>query len=200
MTSAEPKADKAARVAEAVLKLVAQGGVESVRYSKLARAAGVSRAWIYKFAPKRDELLLFAVDHFGRIFTSLDEPHPRFLSREDWLDASARRFARLLADAERRPMVVQLYFRFRGTPTLAGKRIAEVERLEGHREGQALGELFGIPKEKVELASELIGGMRMGLAHAWSCGVLSQLTSSEALTATFRQVVDRMLADLTARP
>ena len=196
----DQKTEKVSRLAEAVLRLVAQAGVEGLTFSKLARAAGVSRAWIYKYGGTRDELLAFATDYFGKIFTSLEAQPGNYLSERQWLEGTTESFGALLEHTRMHPLVVMLYFRFRGTPTLLGKRIARVEATQANHEIVQLRALFLLSLPEARRVSEVLGNIRMGLAHAWAYGELKDLAAVGEVKIHFRDAIEGVLQGLKRRP
>jgi AcrR family transcriptional regulator len=185
----DEKSDKVVRLAEAVLKLVAQSGTDGLTVTRLSRAAGVSRSWIYKYGGTQEELLAFTTDHFGKIFTSLERSSGQVSTEAEGRRLTTENFGTLLEHTARQPLVVLLYFRFRGTPTPIGKRIDRIEELQATQEVAQLQVLYKISQAQARRAAELIGSTRMGLAHAWAYGDLEELASFAEAKSHFQDAV-----------
>jgi AcrR family transcriptional regulator len=193
MADSADKSDKMARLAEATLRLVAQFGDKGMGFSRLARAAGVSRAWIYKYWGTREELIAFATDHFGAAFTMQGNARPPAASAKEWLDGVTTDFAQLLERTRAHPLVLALYFRFRGSQTPIGKRIARVEAIQADREIAELRRLYGLSRADGARMAEIIGSIRMGLAHSWSVGELTAVSTAAQAASHFRAALEGLL-------
>lgn len=192
--SKQEKAERSARAAEAALKLIEKHGLERLTIAQVARLAKISRPWIYKYiGPSQNELIEFAVDHFGRILSAMDERlNPK--NPQEWIAATRFGTVNLLDMAAERPWLVTLYFRYRGTQTVPGKRIDQVEgqylRIFATEIQTALG--FGA-KYSHFLASSILA-VRMGLAHQW----VTSSSSTPATKAKLLELVEAILIRMVA--
>lgn len=159
------KLGKMERVAEHTLRLVLRHGLDAITHAKVARAAGVSRPWLYKYIGReRSDLVASAADHFGLRLAELDQ-RPRCDTRAHWTADSVEGLATMVQHAARAPWVLPLYYRHIGTGDPIGERIAELERryldastLELTRAGIASG-------PRARTIAELVHAMRIGLVH-----------------------------------
>jgi AcrR family transcriptional regulator len=165
---------KFVKLAEELMILIARHGIAGVTTSKLARAANVSRAWIYKYIGKdKADLMKFAVDHFGRMFAELDKP-VQGSDPKSWIDAALDHVENLLKLAERYPWFTQLYYRFRGSENVIGERISEIERAYFTKQVKEMSSALGSDAPRGLLVAEILTAFRLGLAHAWTTGNLKK--------------------------
>ena len=74
-TDKDSKQEKLEKVAAACLSIVHAQGPRALTLSRVARSAGVSRAWIYKYiGGSHDELIECAAEYFGKIYSRLEKP------------------------------------------------------------------------------------------------------------------------------
>lgn len=115
------------RVAEAVAALVAQGGTARVTPSAVARRAGVSRPWLYKYlGADREALLTHATSLYAAAFADLGRARPAS-HPEAWREAIGDATRDGLRDAVAAPWCVTLYFRHRHAPDPVGRAIRDAE-------------------------------------------------------------------------
>lgn len=169
------------KVCEAALRLIAVHGTERLTHTLLAKSAGVSRAWIYKYlGPDKDDLIDFAVDQFGKMFSELERPS--FVkSKTDWKNSFLLGLRHLLQDSEKYPWILTLYFRYKGTKTRIGIRIQKVEKLYVKKSQNELEKVFGMNPTRAKLMAELLISMRMGLSHAWSTELKGKSSEDDVL-------------------
>jgi DNA-binding transcriptional regulator YbjK len=169
--SATPKStkeDKQLAVSVAVLEVIEKDGLLGVTHSKVARKSGVSRAWIYEYIGKEKSALTeFAADvfagHFARVkITDLpktkDELEERLKEGIDFLFASV----------ELSPVLIKLYFRFRGMANPLGQVIEKYEKQWLDRASKTLVKVLDMPAEQAATLAELILTLRMGFAHRFA--------------------------------
>ena len=128
---APPDTDKEARfhaVSEAVVRSLLRGGPDDLRYATIARNAGVSRAWLYKYFGKdTSELLHFAARLFGEAFVDLDRPIEAD-DAEAWREEVVANTLRGFADVEAHPWTMQLYFRYRHDRGVLGQSLRDLRQ------------------------------------------------------------------------
>lgn len=186
------KTDKLIRLAEAVLRLIDAHGMKGVTTTNLSRAAKVTRPWIYKYIGRsKDDLIRFAVDHFGRSVAEMDRPM-KFSSRAEWIQASVDHVAHVLKSTSRYPWFTSLYFKYRGTPTLLGSRIADVESAYFQKQAAEMSATLKTPTERAYLVAEVLTAFRMGLMHSWQSGGLGR-AGGEVLTRGLLKVLEQWL-------
>ncbi len=123
------------RVAWAVATALLRKGEAGLRVSDIARRAGVSRAWVYKyFGRNTTDILLYSLRLFGSAFAapSVDEG----CDVEGWREGIAVGMAKGLQDVQKVPWCVAVYFRYRHAhgpfaDALRAVESAELERWRG---------------------------------------------------------------------
>ena len=110
-------------VAEAVAALIAQGGPSRVTVSAVARRAGVSRPWIYKYFGQDPAAM---VNHAARLYAEAFSDLGRSRATADvptWRLHLVEATRNGLRDTVLAPWCVQLYFRHRHAPDAVGQTI-----------------------------------------------------------------------------
>ncbi|MGE0616121.1 MAG: TetR/AcrR family transcriptional regulator [Bacteriovoracia bacterium] len=164
------KSEKMIHVAQCTLSIIQVHGTEGVNHSRLARSAGVSRAWLYKyFGSSREALIEFAIDYFGKLFAEME--HERGLrGAREWVAETKQGLDRMLRDTARYPWLIPIYFRYKGTSSPMGRCIARLEKLYFEKHSRELMSVFKSDREKAYLLSQVLTSFRMGLAQAWQTG------------------------------
>ncbi len=165
MSAINTKEQKQLSVSIAALEVIEAEGLGGVTYSKVARKAKVSRAWIYEYIGKEKSALIeYAADvlasHFARVKQTEIPTTRAELERlaEDGTDF-------LFSSVELNPVIIQLYFRFRGTKNPIGDVILKHEKQWLSKSTKTLVDVLGLPKEQAGLLTEFILTLRMGFAH-----------------------------------
>lgn len=193
MTTASSKDEKSQRVAEAILRIVAQLGVGGVTFARLAKSAGVSRSWLYKYVGKsREELLAFAVVYFGRMFSDLKTPDVQ-RTKSQWRTDVVEGFERLLTRAETYPAVIRLFFELEGTGGHLGRCLEELNERHADRERLELMRIYGKTAKEARSVSEALSVLRLALAHAWVHGRLGKRCSRAEVLAMFERMFAALL-------
>lgn len=162
------KERKQLAVSIAALEVIESDGLGGVTYSKVARKAGVSRAWIYEYiGSEKSELIEYAAEvlagHFARIkLTELPKTRADLeIQLEEGIDF-------LFTSVELTPVIARLYFRFRGTSNPIGEVIQKHEKQWLAKASKTLVEILGMPKEQAGLLAEFVLTLRMGFAHRFA--------------------------------
>jgi len=158
------KEDKTLAVSKAVLEVIERDGLLGITHSKVARKAGVSRAWIYEYIGKDHNVLTeFAADVLAGYFARVKFALPK--SKEQ-LQTQATEGLNFLFDAAvEDPVPIKLYFRFRGSKTPLGDVIKKHEKQWLTTAATTLEKLLEIPAEHAALIAELTLTLRLGFAH-----------------------------------
>lgn len=130
--SEDTKQARFERVAHAVVSTLLRGGPEALKVATIARRAGVSRAWIYKyFGSSHGDLLAFTAREFGAHFADLEASHaaPTVAAWRDGIREATRKGLRDTAAA---PWLLTLRFRYRDDRSVLGETIRDLEAR--HRE------------------------------------------------------------------
>ncbi len=158
------KQDKQFKVSQAVLELVEKDGLNGLTYSKVARRSGVSRAWIYEYVgAAKPALTAFAAEvlahHFSRADRALPKTRPELEKQlQDGVEF-------LFDSAAVSPVVVKLYFRYRGSENPIGNVIGKYEKKWLQTAQKTLVEVLHLPAGHAALLAELILTLRLAFAH-----------------------------------
>lgn len=172
------KARKFERVAQAIAALLSSHGVRGITISAVARKAGVSRPWVYKYVGRDSAAVLaFAVQHFAAYFAELGsqgEP-PEGTTWETWMEGG---LGRITAKAAVNPAPLRLYFQFAAAPNRLGELLAPA--LAAHRRGQRslMEKRFSLGKDEAQLFSLLWDAIRLGAAFEASIAGEGDLSDS----------------------
>ncbi|MEO5667753.1 MAG: hypothetical protein ABIR96_06835 [Bdellovibrionota bacterium] len=170
--SGEDKQKKLDRVAKSILSIVVRFGFENLSPSRLARAAQVSRPWVYKYIGGSKEALSgFAVEHFGKLLAQLDTV-VKPTNIEFFRDDEIVRLENALNFAEQNPEIIAIYYRYKGTPTSLGKAIEKVENEYRQAKIYQIRETFKLSQSDAEIYTEILSSLKMGLCHKWISGDL----------------------------
>lgn len=193
MPSHNEKAQKAERVAEAALKLIDKVGLGRLTVAQVARTSKISRPWIYKYVgSSQDELIDFAVAHFGRVMSAMDgRSNPS--SGEEWVAATLRGTGAFLDLVEKRPWLVSIYFRYRGTDTVPGRRIDRLEDEYLRIFSSEIQKSMGLGLKYAHFLSSSIMAVRLGLAHQWVTTPKRDAIHREKLLQLVEAVLRRMV-------
>lgn len=163
--SADNKQDKMSLLAEKTLQLVDLHGLDAVTFTRVSQLTNISRPWIYKYiGNKKEDLLEFAINHFGRIFAAL-EGRAIPLNENDWLNSINFRFEHLLNISDQYPWAISIFMHYRGTNTPLGKRIEQIE--DEHRRVSVLEMKLSLKLSEPEIYNciDAMRALRMGLIH-----------------------------------
>jgi len=123
----ETKEAKMIQAAECALQIFAQEGLENLSFTKVSQRCKISRAWLYKYIGQSPRHLLdFAVDHFGKAFTVLEQ-RPPVLHQQSLVNNIHAGVQRVFDYAEKSPWIIRIYYRYAGTNTALGERIQNIE-------------------------------------------------------------------------
>lgn len=175
----EDKQQKLDRVAKSILSIVARFGFESLTPSRLARATGVSRPWVYKYiGGSKEDLSSFAIDHFGKLFTKLDGG-TKPASIEFFQEDEIQRTEKSLEFAIDNPEIIQIYYRFKGTPTIMGKAIEKIEKEYRKSKEFQIMETFNIDKTQAKIFTDILKSFKMSLCHQLISGSTTAYSKEE---------------------
>lgn len=166
--SRNTKEDKQLAVSVAILEVIEREGLLGVTHSKVSRRSGVSRAWIYEYIGKEKSALIeFAAEvlasHFARA-QMMDLPKTKAE-----LERQLKEGTDFLFDSiELSPVIIKLYFRFRGTENPIGLVIEKHENQWLSGAAKTAMEVLHLPEEQAVIVSELILTLRLGFAHRFA--------------------------------
>lgn len=154
-------------VAEAVAALIAQGGPARVTVSAVARRAGVSRPWIYKyFGQDPAALVAHAVRRYAEAFSDLGRSRAA-ADVPAWRAHLAEATRDGLRDAVKAPWCVQLYFRHRHAPDVVGQTIRDVEQAYVERFLDEMPAGLCVDSSAARRFVEVFTAARLGVFHRW---------------------------------
>jgi hypothetical protein len=162
--SKDSKEIKQRAVSKAVLEIVEMQGLSGITHSKVSRRSKVSRAWIYEYIGKEKvDLAKFAAQIFGEQFARVGGDLPKNASEiRRQLDEGIH----FLFDcAVEDPVIIRLYFRFRGASNALGEIIERYERIWLESAVKKLEDFAKLPREQCLRLADLMLALRLGSCH-----------------------------------
>jgi len=176
------KEDKQFAVSIAILEVIEKDGLLGVTHSKVARKSKVSRAWIYEYIGKEKSALVeFAAEvfasHFARAkLTELPKTKSELENRlKEGTDF-------LFTSVSLSPVVIKLYFRFRGTNNPIGDVIQKHEKQWLGSASKTLFEVLHMPQKQASILAELMLILRLGFAHRFATSAKPEESRQRAKT------------------
>lgn len=161
------KEDKQRAVSKAILEVIEKDGLTGITHSKVSRKSGVSRAWIYEYVGKqKNDLIEFGAEAFASDFVraKLELPKNREQLEKQLKEGIDFVFNTVALD----PVIIKLYFRFRGTDNPVGNVIGKYEKQWFEGAQKTITEILGIPSEQASILAELVMTLRLGFAHRFA--------------------------------
>jgi hypothetical protein len=161
---ATSKEEKYFSVSLAILKHILEKGFTDLNVSRVAKTSKVSRAWIYQYlGANKEDLLKAASVHLSQYFSRSEYTLPK--TRAEFISQIYDGNEFVFQVAQKEPMFVQAYFKFKGMDNSLGLVVSEYENLwkKSYR-GSFMG-FFGFTKAKASLYLNQILILRMGYAH-----------------------------------
>lgn len=152
-------------VSVAILEIIESDGLLGVTHSKVARKSKVSRAWIYEYIGKeKNSLIEFGADvfaaHLSRVaLTAIPKTKEELKKQIE----DGEKF--LFDSVEQNPVIIKLYFRFRGTTNPVGKMIQKYETQWLKSAAKSVVEVLDLSPDSATLLVESILTLRLGFAH-----------------------------------
>jgi hypothetical protein len=152
-------------VSIAILEVIESDGLLGVTHSKISRKSKVSRAWIYEYiGNEKSALIEFGADvfsgHLARV-ALVDLPKTK-----ESLQLQMKEGVGFLFDSvEHNPLIIKLYFRFRGTANPVGKVIQKYEKQWLENATKTIAAILGLPTDRASLIAETMMTLRLGFAH-----------------------------------
>ncbi len=168
------KAQKFEDVTRVLFALLQTAAPSKITHSLVAKKAGVSRAWLYKYiGADRDALIEMAVRHLGKRLTERDLGD--VIETKDQLTKSiVLGMNRMFENTKAHPWFIPVYFKYRGAHGVVGQAIADVEQDYISRQALHFQKVFKYPRRQAVIAAEVLTSFRMGLAFSWQNGELSK--------------------------
>lgn len=184
-------------VAQAVAAIVSAGGVARITVSAVARRAGVSRPWIYKYLGDDPAVL---VAHAAKLYAEAFSDLARSRKADDvptWRALVIEATRDGLRDTLVAPWCVSLYFRHRHAPDPIGETIREVERRYLQVFVADLPQ--GLRGAMAESFAEVFLATRLGVYHRWLDPAVRARWSEDVVLHELSAILDGWIARGGAR-
>lgn len=182
-------------VAWAMATSLLRSSPDEVTVADLARKAGVSRAWIYKYmGDDPEQRLAFTVRLFGEAFASPadEQPCPDAAAWRARVESGTRKG---FDDVLKVPWCVLVYVRYRQSRHPLGRMIRNLEQLE-------VASFIGrMPAEvrsdhaRAQAFAWAFHAARLGTLHQWLDPDFREAVGTEPLVDTLMGMVDRYLRE-----
>ena len=161
------KAEKIECVAEWTLRIIDVHGLESLSFARVARAARVSRPWLYKYIGRsKDELVEVAARRYGNLVAGADR-RPSLGSREEWIHDTMSNTQRLFVHTRERPWMLRIYYQYKGTNTTLGHVILDLETRYLDTHTREISHVWDMPEDEARIFAESLMAARLGMAHRY---------------------------------
>lgn len=158
------KEEKLLAVSVAVLEVIEKDGVLGVTHSKVSRKSGVSRAWIYEYIGQdKNAFIKFAAESVAGYFSRIQMTLPA--DKEQLKSQLGDGIQFLFDSAIKDPVIVKIYFRFRGTGNAIGKVIEKYESQWTKIATKSAAKILNVPDGQAALIAETALTLRLGFAH-----------------------------------
>lgn len=159
------KTDKQLAVSRAILEVIEKDGFLGVTHSKVSRLSKVSRAWIYEYIGKeKSSLVEFAAEVFAENISRINLTNLPKNKLE--LSHQLNEAINYLFDlSEQNPVVIKLYFRFRGTQNPIGQVIQKYEMQWLKSATKVTVKVLQVSSSQAQSIAELVLTLRLGFAH-----------------------------------
>jgi AcrR family transcriptional regulator len=181
-------------VADAVVTILLDQGPEALRYARLSRESGVSRAWLYKYFGKdRSALLDFAARSLGGAFAELEVSRPTDSTRA-WRSSIRSGTEQALDDALATPWVVNMWFRFRHDDGPIGAAMREIESRHVSKFVAEMPRSFARRKAAAGRFARVFTATRFGAYFLWLDERYRAEHSRDVVVAEVMRPVDSFVA------
>lgn len=187
------KEKKQFAVSLAILDIIDQEGLHKLTHSKVARHSKVSRAWIYEYMGKeKQDLIEIATEVIGSFFARFSKMEQPSTS-EDLLAQLKDGAEFIYQTVTSYPVIIKLYYNFRGTNTPIGVTISKYEKHWLEFIAKNLVKIYKMPSKRAATIAYILLTLRMGLAHKIVSSpapakVIEE--NREALELIYRQVLE----------
>lgn len=159
------KENKQMAVSIAILEIIERDGLLKVTHSNVSRKSKVSRAWIYEYIGKeKNALVEFGADVFAGFLSRvnlLELPKTK-----ESLQLQLKDGVKFLFDSvEQNPLMIKVFFRFRGTINPVGKVIQKYEKEWLENASKTIATVLGLSGDQATLLAETMLTLRLGFAH-----------------------------------
>jgi hypothetical protein len=165
MAQQDTKSQKYFAVSRSILEIIEKDGPASLTHSRLSRQSKVSRAWIYEYMGKeKSDLIEIAAETFSSYFSKAsimaEISNPEDL-KNHLINSQDQAFQKIKDE----PIIIKLYFRFKGTSTPIGISINKYEKYWLDIMSTNFMRSFNLDQSKALTISRIILTLRLGLYH-----------------------------------
>lgn len=187
------KYEKIGRVSDLVIREMLNDPPVEFNILKIARAAKVSRPWIYKyFGSGREQIILNAIDCIAPQFTDIGRKSSAPATPKDWARDYLKNMDKALIDVEKYPHYFQFYLQCKLLGGKFGERIAHHESLFIDQRGAPrIRESLMLSKSDAKSFAELLLCIRLGLILTW----LQEKEKTKANRSKLIHSVRRLILD-----
>ena len=163
--SRSPKEIKQLTVSIAILEIIESDGLLGVTHSKVSRKSKVSRAWIYEYIGKEKSALIeYGADVFAGYLARVTLTE--LPKTKQALQTQLKEGVAFLFDStEQNPLIIKLFFRFRGSENAVGNIIQKYEKKWLENATKTIIEVLGLSSAQALPLAELVLTLRLGFAH-----------------------------------
>ncbi len=189
------KYEKMGRVSDLVIREMLSDVPAEFNILKIARAAQVSRPWIYKyFGSGREEIILNAIDCIAPQFTDIGRQNALPATPKDWAREYLKNMDKALIDVEKYPHYFQFYLQCKLLGGKFGDRIAHHEEVFIEQRGAPrIKESLNLSKTDAKNFAELLLSVRLGLILTWlQEKEKTKANRSKLVTSVKKHILDRL--------
>jgi AcrR family transcriptional regulator len=193
-TAVNEKEQKFEEVSRTLFALLQTVGPAKITHSVVAKRAGVSRAWLYKYVgSKKEDLMVMAIQHLGKRLTERDL-NDVITTKAELRESIVLGMQRMFENTRDYPWFIPVYFKFRGSPTAIGETIAGVEQDYIARQAKHFEKVFRYSKKQAVVAAEILTSFRMGLAFSWQHGELSKKSDQKEVLRSIEAWINELFS------
>ncbi|WP_413288348.1 TetR/AcrR family transcriptional regulator [Bdellovibrio sp. HCB337] len=180
MKKADKKSEKYFAASRAILEIIEKDGPHKLSHAQISRLSKVSRAWIYEYMGKnKEELIDIASEVFASYFT-LNNKSVEPNTPEEFMGLLKQGQDIAFQKAQTEPLLLKLYFRFRGTTTPIGSAIKKYEKHWTEYIAKCLVQAKVLDPQSALATTRAILVLRLGFLHRIAT---SSTPAKEALDA-----------------
>lgn len=190
----DPKGARFLAVADAVVRQLLVRGPNELRYSEVARSAGVSRAWLYKyFGADHAALVDYVVRLFGEAFGGM-QPRPASDDVPGWRAAMVAGVRDGLRDVAAAPWLMKIYGRYRYDSGPLGVQLRDLQRRFVEKGTEELPAVLAQDRRAAQRMIEAFTDARLGMYMRWADASRREPADEEAVVAFLLAIVDLHVA------
>jgi hypothetical protein len=165
MKQNDAKSQKYFAVSRAILEIIETSGESLLSHSLISRHSKVSRAWIYEYMGKeRSDLVNVAAEVFASFFARANtaiEVH----SKDELKKLLVEGLDVTFLNIKNEPVIIKLFYRFRGTETAIGDVIKKYEKHWLDFMSANFVKILKVDSNQALIISRAILTLRLGFSH-----------------------------------